>query len=89
MLRLINQAHTHRIKDPSGGQRHPRFILRRSDDTIPTKNGRELVEILVCEEVTNYETKLAENCCLVRTQHNFCTQQLRYVGINIIYILFG
>ena len=28
-------------------------------------------------------------CCLVRTQHNFCTQQLRYVGITRIVILFG
>ena len=28
-------------------------------------------------------------CCLVHTQHSFCTQQLRYVGINIIFILFG
>ena len=25
----------------------------------------------------------------MRTQHNFCTQQLRYVGINMIFILFG
>ena len=38
--------------------------------------------------VTKY-TKLAENCCLVHTQHNFCTQQLRYVGITVIVILFG
>ena len=58
-------------------------------DTIPTKNGRELVEIRVSELVTNYKTKLAENCCLVCTQHNFCTQQLRYVGITMIVILFG
>ena len=36
-----------------------------------------------------YETKLAENCCLVRTQHNFCTQQVRYVGITMIVTLFG
>ena len=28
-------------------------------------------------------------CCLVRTQHNFCTQQVRYVGITRIVILFG
>ena len=34
-------------------------------------------------------TKLAENCCQVHTQHNFCTQQLMYVGINILFILFG
>ena len=25
----------------------------------------------------------------MRTQHNFCTQQLRYVGIAMIVILFG
>ena len=25
----------------------------------------------------------------MRTQHNFCTQQLRYVGITRIVILFG
>ena len=25
----------------------------------------------------------------MRTQHNFCTQQLRYVGITVIVILFG
>ena len=25
----------------------------------------------------------------MRTQHNFCTQQLRYVGITMIVILFG
>ena len=25
----------------------------------------------------------------MHTQHNFCTQQLRYVGINMIFILFG
>ena len=25
----------------------------------------------------------------MRTQHNFCTQQVRYVGITIIVILFG
>ena len=30
-----------------------------------------------------------KNCCLVCTQHNFCTQQLRYVGITMIVILFG
>ena len=33
-------------------------------DTIPTKNGRELIEIRVGEEVTNYETKLAEDVVL-------------------------
>ena len=47
------------------------------------------MEKWVGELVTNYKTKLAEISCLVRTQHNFCTQQLRYVGINIIVILFG
>ena len=26
--------------------------------------------------------------CIVCTQHNFCTQQLRYVGITILFILF-
>ena len=25
----------------------------------------------------------------MRTQHNFCTQQVRYVGITMIVILFG
>ena len=25
----------------------------------------------------------------MRTQHNFCTQQLRYAGITMIVILFG
>ena len=25
----------------------------------------------------------------MHTQHNFCTQQLRYVGITVIVILFG
>ena len=25
----------------------------------------------------------------MRTQHNFCTQQLRYVGITMVVILFG
>ena len=39
--------------------------------------------------MTNYKTKLAENCCLVHTQHNFCTQQLRFVGITMIVILTG
>ena len=39
--------------------------------------------------MTNFESRLAENSCLVRTQHNFCTQQLRYVGITMIVILFG
>ena len=33
--------------------------------------------------------KTGRGCCLVRTQHNFCTQQLRYVGITRIVILFG
>ena len=47
------------------------------------------MEKWVSELVTNYKTKLAESCCLVRTQHNFCTQQLRYVGITMIVILFG
>ena len=59
-------------------------------DTIPTRNGRELGEIWVSKVGTNFQiTKLAESCCLVRTQHNFCTQQLRYVGITMIVILFG
>ena len=34
-------------------------------------------------------TKLGRGCCLVRTQHSFCTQQVRYVGITRIVILFG
>ena len=28
-------------------------------------------------------------CCFVRTQHSFCTQQVRYVGITMIVTLFG
>ena len=61
-----------------------------SDDTIPTRNGRELGERWVSKVGTNFRiTKLAENCCLVRTQYNFCTQQLRCVGIIMIVILFG
>ena len=47
------------------------------------------MEKWVSELMTNYETKLAENCRLVRTQHNFCTQQLRYAGLTMIAILFG
>ena len=34
-----------------------------------------------------YETKLAED--VVLCVHNFCTQQVRYVGITGIVILFG
>ena len=58
-------------------------------DTIPTKNGRELVEKWVSELMTNFCDQTGRGCCLVRTQHNFCTQQLRYVGITMIVILFG
>ena len=29
--RTINQAHIHKINDPSGEQRYPRFLFRRSD----------------------------------------------------------
>ena len=46
------------------------------------------MEIWVGKLVTK-KSKLAEDCCLVRTQHNFCTQQLRYVGITMLVILFG
>ena len=35
------------------------------------------------------ELPTGRGCCLVRTQHSFCTQQLRYVGITRIVILFG
>ena len=28
-------------------------------------------------------------CCFVRTQHSFCTQQVKYVGITMIVTLFG
>ena len=34
-------------------------------------------------------TKLAEDAVYVRTQHSFCIQQVRYVGITRIVILFG
>ena len=30
-LRTINQAHIHKINDPSGDQRNPRFIFRSHD----------------------------------------------------------
>ena len=40
-------------------------------------------------ELVTKLSKLAEDCCLVCTQHNFCTQQLRYVGITMTVILFG
>ena len=74
----------------SGSARsHSTHLETSSSDTIPTKNGRELMEKWVSELMTNYKTKLAENCCLVHTQYNFCTQQLRYVGITMIVILFG
>ena len=33
-------------------------------------------------------TQTGRGCCIVRTQQNFCTQQLRYVGITILVILF-
>ena len=39
-------------------------------------------------ELVTKQSKLAENCCLVHTQHNFCTQQLKYVGITVVVILF-
>ena len=34
-------------------------------------------------------TKLAEDAVLCVQQHSFCTQQVRYVGITRIVILFG
>ena len=36
-----------------------------------------------------FSDQTGRGCCLVHTQHNFCTQQLRYVGITMIVILFG
>ena len=44
------------------------------------------MEIWVGKHVTIIQT--GRGCCIVRTQHNFCTQQLRYVGITILVILF-
>ena len=44
------------------------------------------MEIWVGKLVTIIQT--GRGCCIVRTQHNFCTQQLRYVGITILDILF-
>ena len=44
------------------------------------------MEMWVGKLVTIIQTGRA--CCIVRTQHNFCTQQLRYVGIPILVILF-
>ena len=44
------------------------------------------MEIWVGKLVTIIQTGRA--CCIVHTQHNFCTQQLRYVGITILVILF-
>ena len=59
-------------------------------DTIPTKNGRELVEKWVVELKDKFSLdQTGRGCCLVRTQHSFCTQQVRYVGITEIVILFG
>ena len=45
------------------------------------------MEIQVGKLVTIIQT--GRGCCIVHTQHNFCTQQLRYVGITILVILFG
>ena len=44
------------------------------------------MEIWVGKLVTTIQT--GRGCCIVCTQHNFCTQQLRYVGITILVILF-
>ena len=44
------------------------------------------MEIWVSRLMTIIQT--GRGCCIVCTQHNFCTQQLRYVGINILFILF-
>ena len=44
------------------------------------------MEIWVGKLVTIIQT--GRGCCIVHTQHNFCTQQLRYVGITILVILF-
>ena len=35
------------------------------------------------------ELQTGRGCCFVRTQHSFCTQQVKYVGITRIVILFG
>ena len=45
-----------------------------------------LMEIWVGKLVTIIQT--GRGYCIVRTPHNFCTQQLRYVGITILFILF-
>ena len=44
------------------------------------------MEIWVGKLVTIIQT--GRGCCIVHAQHNFCTQQLRYVGITILVILF-
>ena len=44
------------------------------------------MEILVGKLVRIIKT--GRGCCIVHTQHNFCTQQLRYDGITILVILF-
>ena len=44
------------------------------------------MEIWVGKLVTIIQT--GRGCCIVHTQLNFCTQQLRYVGITILVILF-
>ena len=44
------------------------------------------MEIWVGKHVTIIQT--GRGCCIVHTQHNFCTQQLMYVGITILDILF-
>ena len=76
---------------PHGGRPDPLWTtFGNLCDTIPTRNGRELGERWAGKVGTNlWSTKLAENCCLVHTQYNFCTQQLRYVGITMEVILFG
>ena len=44
------------------------------------------MEIWVGKLVTIIQT--GRGCCIARTQDNFYTQQLRYVGITILVILF-
>ena len=44
------------------------------------------MEIWVGKLVTIIQT--GRGCCNVHTQHNFCTQQLRYDGKTILVILF-
>ena len=47
------------------------------------------MEKRVVELKDKFQDQTGRGCCFVRTQHNFCTQQVRYVGITRIVILFG